>query len=105
MQDDLFVGSNVRSLDDARTRRDRGITSVTENSQPWMDRAAAAALKMPDGECTGEDIRLHVSELVGDPHHHNAWGALINRLIRNRVIYSTGMTCHAKLPKAHARRV
>jgi hypothetical protein len=94
-QDDLFV---------AKEARDKALGSVSENAGDWMDKAISAFGQLPVGEYTGEDIRLSVERLVGPPHHHNAWGAVIRTLLKKRYLKPTGRYTSMRTKKSHARR-
>lgn len=54
--------------------------------------------------CTGESIRLGCLEQGIAPHHHNAWGAVINRCIRAGLLTETGRFLRMKSRSSHARR-
>jgi len=57
-------------------------------------------------EFTAEDIRTDIESTVGDPHHPNAWSALIGSVLRQArkagVIELTDV-CLASRPEAHGR--
>ena len=74
----------------------------------WSDSAISLfdgiALQLP---CTftGEDLRLLLTDSgLGQPHHHNAWGALIMKLARTERIVGTDEYRNMKTKKSHARR-
>lgn len=75
--------------------RNKGISQVSDNNDDWMEAcfvesARAFGVRSANDTFTGEDIRFHCQETVGSPKHSNAWGALINHLIRNGIIVPTG---------------
>jgi len=93
---DLFTGQQLR---------DAGISQVLNNNVDWIVLCVAEAERFAiDALCfTGEDIRLHCRIKVGQPRHHNAWGALINILIKRKIIVPTGQFKHMRDPTSHAR--
>ena len=93
-----------RDMFSARRARDDAIESVTRNSADWMQSALVAISKIQRGtEVIGEDIRIMIRDKVGDPHHHNAWGALIKSAIRNGLLIQTDRFRQMKTTKSHAR--
>ena len=108
-QTEMLFGSTLGQI-----LRDEGMAQVLENSGAWKDltrqRAEEWIEAMPIGAVfTGEDIRLAL-EVAGidEPHHPNAWSAVIGGRIRvwlrtNR-IQMEGWKAGAD-PKAHARRM
>lgn len=94
-QPDLFA---------ARTARDAALEQVAENSGVFMQDAYRAILRLPRGRYTGEDIRLNVEGQGISPHHHNAWGALCAKCVRDGVLKPTGAYVPMKTRKSHARR-
>lgn len=87
-----------------QARRDEGIAKVLDSNGTWADTAYCAAIQLPKGEYTGEDIRLAITETAGEPSHPNAWGALVNRLVKSEVITATGEYRSMKTAKSHARK-
>jgi len=83
--------------------RDEGIHLISGNSKSWQERALDVVRSMPDGEMMGEDIHKKVEVAIGDPHHPNAYGALIMKAIRAGVIVRTGEYRKSSRPSAHAR--
>jgi hypothetical protein len=96
MQPDLF---------EALLARDEALETVIENAgHDWKAKALTLIATMQKGTlATGEDLRLAISEKVGDPHHHNAYGALIMNAVRKGFIAPTGRYVRMKTPKSHAR--
>jgi len=98
-QADMFI------MEPAKEQRNLAINQVAENAGDWIDQALSAMRFLSKRrEWTGEDIRLTLTDTVGHPHHHNAWGALINRAIRAKLIHPTGQYVPMKTGKSHARR-
>lgn len=83
--------------------RDEGMDRANENSRSWHDRAIDVIRNMPTGEFMGEDIHRQVEVTIGDPHHPNAYGALIMTAIRWGLIVKTGEYRKCSRPSAHAR--
>jgi len=52
---------------------------------------------------TGEDVRVLCAEVEIAPHHHNAWGAAINTMVRRGLLVPTGMFTQMKDVRSHAR--
>ena len=109
-QGDMFVRESsgiIKRKDAAIKARDRALKSVADNSEDWMEKALEALKYLSTRrEWTGEDIRLLISKpgIVGAPHHHNAWGALINTAVRRKLIVATGRYESMKTTKSHARK-
>lgn len=87
--------------EEAARRRDDALRRVCENAgQDWLNRAAAVAdafiAGLPVGtRFTGETVTLACRAAgVGEPHHHNSWGGMmqgvISRAIRQKIIRRCG---------------
>lgn len=100
---DLFTHADERER--AKAARDAGMDTVEENAGLWMDAAFSVIHKLPSG-WTGifEDIRLLIRDAIGNPHHHNAYGALSNKVIRAHLLEPTGSYRHMRTERSHARR-
>lgn len=87
--------------------RDEGIAKVEANNEEWrklaFSRACVFVASRVGGEYTGERIRDYVTAFIGPPKHHNAWGALIRRLVQRKVITPTGKYEPMHHKEAHAR--
>jgi hypothetical protein len=87
--------------------RDLALAEVGAHSGTWMEACltmlANAHGMFPDG-ATGEGIRLWLKREVGPPHHHNAWGAMINVAIRRHIIIDTGRRTRMTVERSHARK-
>jgi hypothetical protein len=108
-QTEMLFGSTLGQI-----LRDEGMAQVEENSGNWKttarERTEAWINSMPAGTIfTGEDIRLDLQDAgLEEPHHPNAWSAVIGGRIRvwlksNR-IRMEGWKAGSD-PKAHARRM
>jgi len=84
--------------------RNEGLHRVRQNSGEWFLAAMKAVERLPSGEYTGEDVRLAIEPHVGNPHHHNAHGALIAQAVRRRILHPTGRWRKMRTAKSHARR-
>ena len=105
MGEQLSLFKKCRELSvTGETLRDAALKQVSDNNESWMPLARQAARDLPNARYTGEDIRRHVSEVVGLPAHHNAWGALISSLAKDRIIVRTGEHRAMVDPKSHARQ-
>ena len=86
--------------------RDEGIATVSRNERAeWMENAVSLIAELPVGwQGIGAHIRDHVLRNgLGEPHHANVWGALINKATRRKLIERTGRIERSKTPSAHAR--
>jgi hypothetical protein len=94
-QGDLFAG---------RKARDEGIGRVSDHNETWIAKCQreAALFAASRDTFTGEDIRFHCQEYVGEPKHHNAWGALTCSLVKRKVIVATGQWAQSKDKTSHA---
>lgn len=91
-------------LFDELEARDRSIDRVLTNAgTDWREQAMEITRAL-GGEVTGEDIRLACqAEKIG-PHHHNAWGGLVNFMIREGLLLPTGRYVPMKATGSHGRR-
>ena len=90
-------------LFDAKETRDRELKRVGGNSKEWMALALAEIEKITiPAEVTGEDIQRMIAPKVGQPHHCNVWGALINTAVRRGLIQKTGRIGQMKKKTSHA---
>ncbi len=86
--------------------RDEAIAKVSDNNEKWMELCVESATHFAEHHdtFTGEDIRFTCLGSVGHPHHSNAWGALVNTLIRRKIIKPTGEYRAMKDDSSHARK-
>jgi hypothetical protein len=85
--------------------KEKGIKEVSEHNENWMKRAILGArtyITYP-ATFTGENIRNYIEQWVGAPKHPNAYGALINTLIKRKIIVPTGEHRKMKDIRSHAR--
>ena len=88
--------------------RDQGIQRVSDHNIGWLERTRVEAERFIHSQTkpfTGEDIRFHCQAIVGVPAHPNAWGALINALIKSAMLVHTGGYKHPKDRSSHARMI
>ena len=85
----------------ARRARDKALSLVDE--PPYSDRALLIIPRMTGRSVTGEDIRLTIERVIGQPHHHNTWGAIIATAVRRGLLIKTGHYTQMKTKKSHAR--
>jgi len=96
--------SEQQDLFGAKQARDSALDQVSGNTGEWMHKALfAISIIDTEFELTGEDIRLRIADRVGNPHHHNAWGALIKAAIKQKLITPTGKQRAMQTVKSHAR--
>jgi hypothetical protein len=94
MQGKLF------DINAARAARDEALKTVESNAGEWIDRALSALCMFGGMEVTGEDIRLILVPVVGKPHHHNAWGAMIRTAVTRGILRQTGEWRNMKTHRA-----
>ena len=103
----VAMNDQLDLLDDAASikERDIALAVVVQNSgDDWMDFAMRAIVRLPIGWTgLGEDVREHVINAVGGPHHPNAWGALIMSALRQQLLFKTGQWKKMRAKKSHAR--
>jgi len=87
----------------AKQSRDKAFGQVLSNAASWVD-LALETIPSISGEVTGEDIRNTIEKIIGEPHHHNTWGAVINTAIKRGLLFRTGEYRQMCGPKSHARR-
>ncbi len=89
----------------ARAARDEALERVLEPNEDWQTRCLAAIQRLTWAhDFTGEDLRLHLIETVGRPHHHNAWGALVRNAVSQDLIRATGLWRPMRTKRSHTRR-
>lgn len=92
-------------LFEARTARNLALEQVSENSGTFSEQVLCVIARLPRGSRhTGETIRLHCQTLGINPHHHNAWGAVINSAKRRGLLTDTGRMVSMTTKKSHARK-
>jgi hypothetical protein len=84
--------------------RDKGIAKVSEGSPTWIELAHKTIPLYPESTATGEDLKVFLRERIGDPRHHNAYGAMVMGAVRKGILIGTGEFPTMKLKKSHARR-
>jgi len=91
----------------AMADRDAALGRVADNAEAatsFMTRGLAEIARLPAGEFTGEDVRDCLVRLGVAPHHPNAWGALIAKAVRDKLLTPTGERRAMRGPRSHARR-
>jgi hypothetical protein len=92
-------------LFEAKAARDAALAQVSDNAGDFTATVRRLVCRMPSGlQLTGEDIRLECEARGIVPHHHNAWGATINSMVRGRILAQTGKHKSMRTKKSHARR-
>lgn len=79
---------------------------MARNSGDWLGEGIAVLdlCNLPR-EISSEDVRAILRENgIGEPHHPNAWGALMRKLAMTRNLRIVGYV-KSSLPSAHSRRV
>jgi hypothetical protein len=102
-QADLFDGR----LGGQQAKRE-ALERVARNAGNWMPRCLLAIGALADSRrgdlVTGEDIRLLLTPVVGDPHHHNTWGAAILMAIERGYLLDTEKPVPMRTRRSHARK-
>lgn len=89
----------------SKEARDQALEKVAMNSADFMSMALAEIEKLPPGwHGTGEDARKMIIGRGIEPHHHNAWGALIRTAVAKRILVGTGQYISMRSVTSHARR-
>ena len=89
----------------SKAARDQGLEQVSMNATEFMAKALAEIAALPPGwHGTGEDARRMIEGRGIEPHHHNAWGALIRTAVAKRILIGTGHYISMRSVKSHARR-
>ena len=102
--DDLF------DFAEGKRRRDEGIERVTDHSENWVKETAdQVQLMIPDvWEGTSDHVRILLARIDWPgppPGKANAWGALMNSLVRRQVFRHTGRSTKTLRAAGHARRL
>lgn len=91
----------------AREARDRAMKRVENNNQGWLGHAlryCESSLELRSiKEFSGEDLRVAIAPIVGQPRSPHAWGLVTRYLMERGVIVPTGSHKHMRSEKAHAR--
>lgn len=93
---DLFDPAQARAL------RDAGTAKAAANAGGFMDKALDVIAALPSGEYRGENVRLACTLRGIEPHHPNAWGALILLAQKRGLLRPTGRFLPAASKKSHA---
>lgn len=88
----------------APEQRDAGIAQVIAHNEEWSVRAKKYVASLKGWTGTGEDLRMLVTQVVGEPKHHNAWGGLVMGCVKARYIFGTGKYRKMLGGKSHARK-
>jgi hypothetical protein len=98
--------SDQYSLPLGRAIRDKVLASVMENAGKDFGQRVEDVVffYLPIGwEGSGEDIRRLCESEDIHPHHSNAWGGVINGLIRRGILHKTGRWTQMQDKRSHAR--
>lgn len=110
-QTSLFAESDIQGRFENRptgeSLKEEGITRVLDNASTripeWKEQVISCLSEM-SGLITSEDLRSHASAMgIPEPHHHNAWGAVMNAAAKRGLIESTGTYTKSTRGEAHAR--
>jgi hypothetical protein len=96
------MDDNQPDLFGAIAERDEALRRVGSGS--WSDFALEELRALQGLMGTAEDFRLMISPIVGKPHHHNAWGALIKKAVSAGVLVPTGQHRQMRTKRSHARQ-
>ena len=105
IQPTFFDGPKPRPNPEGERRKQEGIDRVLENAASHWKAVAASeilALAQTGEPFTIDALKAKVRPVAGEPHHYNAWGGVVNRAARRKLIRMTGRlvasaqaTCHA----------
>ncbi len=84
--------------------RDEALEQVSHHNVAWMELCILEVGHFIADKFTGEDLRFFLNRQVGCPAHSNAWGALINTLVRRKIIRPTGEYRAMRDDSSHARK-
>jgi hypothetical protein len=91
----------------SKKNKDAGIRQVSRSNLNWLiavhERLRKISKEREGQMVTGEDVRSTLMEFGLEPNHPNAWGALINGLIKKKVLIRTNSYRSMKDPRSHAR--
>jgi len=103
---DLFGDLPYAPPGAAKAARDAALERVTRHSGDWLPQAKLAVSLLRGWEGTAEALRFHLVRTgLEPPHHHNAWGGLINSCMKSgilrpcdppRYVSMTGVKSHAR---------
>lgn len=92
-------------MNEAIIEKEKALAQVSASNKQWMELGLQSVQRMPKDELvTGEKIRHFVSNDVGLPKHHNAWGALIRAARKSGMIVPTGRWPQMEDVQSHARQ-
>lgn len=89
----------------SKAARDEALLRVTAHAgTEFMKVGLFAIANLPDGDVTGEHVRVTLIAKNIRPHHPNAWGALVRTAVRLGLLIETGLYTHMTDVRSHARR-
>lgn len=59
-------------------------TKKSEQTCIWLANYKNAVTKLSRGKYTGEQIRIKVQDVIGEPHHPNMWGSAFNSVLKTK---------------------
>lgn len=101
VQRSLF--DNLPDPDESAAARDEALDRVAENAGDWWTIACRHVAGLRGWQGTGEDLRLQLRPVIGEPHSPNAWGALVAHAVRCGWLHRTGERRPMRLVRSHAR--
>jgi hypothetical protein len=82
--------------------RDKALEKVTRLN--WQNEALKKLNRVCQGDLLAEDIRENLrSSGFPEPHHPNAWGALIMAACKREMLVKTGKYRASRAPRSHGR--
>ena len=93
---------------EGRRLRDDALKQMINHSIDWHSNAVIAAVAVKSRNdvaepFVGEDLRGPITRIIGEPHHHNCWGALMMALARLNIVKKAGTYRQAAMKSSHAR--
>ena len=96
------IQSLPNTLEEGRAQRDEALERVSRAA--FTSDVRNVVESMIGQRVTGEDIRVECSSRGIEPHHANAWGAVINSMIRGNLLMFDNEYKQMKSTSSHARK-
>jgi hypothetical protein len=102
--------SELLTIPEVTQLKNNILDQVEVNAGRWMDTALHTLEQLLQTDptvpevFTGEWIRLKLTDLVGKPHHHNAWGALVRAAAHRNSIEQLNEWVPMQTAKSHGRQ-
>lgn len=94
-------------FDTASNLKEQGQKKVLDHSGEWRERAIEMIVSLTKS-CrvfTAEDLRMLAHGRLDEPHHCNAWGAIMTTACKRGLIVKTGEYVASSFPSSHGRMI